>query len=84
MQYSKKKLLGRKERMELLFGIYPDLDRIIAKTRAPKEVAPDDILDALVADWTAVQILKGKAGTLPQIPELDRKDLKMEIVYPAR
>jgi predicted RNase H-like nuclease len=84
MQYNKRKLLGRNERMELLSVIFPNLERIIARTRKPKEVAPDDILDALVAAWTAVQILRGKAGTLPQIPELDRKGLKMEIVYPTR
>jgi len=83
MQYNKRKPLGRKERMELLSGIFQNLERIIAKARKPKEVATDDILDALVAAWTAGQTVMGKAGTLPQSPELDRKGLKMEILCPA-
>ena len=43
----------------------------------------DDILDALVAAWTASQIILQKAQTLPEDPQLDSKDLRMEIVYPA-
>ncbi|MHC4118904.1 MAG: DUF429 domain-containing protein [Planctomycetota bacterium] len=84
MRYNKRKLLGRNERMELLSGIFPNLERIVAEARKSKEVAPDDILDALVAAWTAGQIVRGKTKTLPQIPELDTKGLKMEIICPTR
>jgi predicted RNase H-like nuclease len=83
MQYKKRKLAGRKERMKLLSVVFPDVEETIAKAHKPKQVAPDDILDALVATWTACQTVMGKAETLPQTPELDSKGLRMEILCPA-
>ena len=84
MQHSKKKRPGRKERMKLLSPIFSDLEKVVAETRKPKEIAPDDILDALVAAWTAVQTVIGKAQTLPQNPEFDSKGLRMEILCPVK
>ena len=84
MQHSKKRLIGRKERMKLLAPIFSDIEKIVAETRKPKEVAPDDILDALVAAWTAGQTVIGKAETLPKNPEFDSKGLRMEILGPAK
>ena len=83
MQYNKRRLVGRKERMKVLSTVFSDIEKIVAKARKPREVAPDDILDALVAAWTAGQTVVGKAGTLPQNPELDSKGLKMEILCPT-
>lgn len=83
MQYNKKKASGRIERMQLLTSIFPDIEEIVAQIRKPKKVAPDDILDALAAAWTASQIILQKTQTLPENPQLDSKDLRMEIVYPA-
>ena len=83
MQYKKKKLVGRNERMKLLSAIFSDLEGTVAKARKPKEVAPDDVLDALVAVWTAGQAVVGKAKILPQNPELDSKGLRMGILCPA-
>ena len=80
MQHKKRRLVGRKERMKVLSPIFSDLEKVVAETRKPKEVAPDDILDALVAAWTAGQTVTGKSGTLPQNPEFDSKGLKMEIL----
>jgi predicted RNase H-like nuclease len=83
MQYNKRKFAGRNERMKLLTRIFQNVEEIVAEARKPKKVAPDDILDALVAVWTASQIILQKAQTLPENPHLDSKDLRMEIVYPA-
>jgi predicted RNase H-like nuclease len=83
IQHRKRTLLGREERIKLLKPIFSNVQEIVAEARKPKKVAPDDILDALAAAWTASQIILQKAQTLPENPQLDSKDLKMEIVYPA-
>jgi predicted RNase H-like nuclease len=84
MQHSKKRLIGRKERMGLLAPMFSGLEKIVTKARKPKAVEPDDILDALVAAWTAGQTVIGKAETLPKNPEFDSKGLRMEILGPAK
>lgn len=84
IQHKKRRLVGRKERMKLLAPIFSDLEKIVAEARKPKEVEPDDILDALVAAWTAGQTVVGKAETLPPNPEFDSKGLRMEILCPAK
>lgn len=83
MQHKKRKLAGRKERMKLLAPIFLGLEKIIAEVRKPKEVAPDDILDALAAAWTAGQVVLGRDETLPENPEFDSKGLRMEILCPT-
>jgi len=82
LQHSKKKLAGRNERMKLLAPIFPEIVELIAKARKPQEVAPDDILDALAAAWTASQVVLNNYATLPAKPQKDSNDLRMEIVYP--
>lgn len=84
MRHKKRRLVGRKERMKLLAPIFSGLEQIVAETRKPKEVESDDILDALVAAWTAGQTVVGKAETLPPNPELDSKGLRMEILCPVK
>jgi len=84
MQYKKTSLNGRKERMKLLDSIFSGLERIVSETRIPRKVAPDDILDALVAAWTAAQTVIGKATILAEEPENDCKGLRMEILCPIR
>jgi len=83
MQHRKTRLTGRKERVKLLSPIFSDAEQIIAEARKPREVAPDDILDSLVAAWTAGQAIAGNIRTLPPNPELDSKGLKMEILCPV-
>ena len=82
MQHNKKRLVGGNDRVKLLAPIFSGLQELVVKAHKPKEVAPDDILDALVAAWTAGQAVIGKAKTLPENPQTDRKGLKMEILYP--
>jgi len=83
MQHKKSRVVGREERIKLLAPVFPNVKEIVAEARKPKEVAPDDILDAIVAAWTAGQAVIGKAKTLPEKPPLDSKGLKMEMLYPV-
>lgn len=83
MQHSKKKLAGRKERIELLSAIFPDVEEIVIRAHNFKGTASDDILDALVAAWTASQALLGNSQTLPNKPDVDSNDLRMEILCPV-
>jgi predicted RNase H-like nuclease len=49
--------------------------------RAKREVADDDILDAIAAFWTATRLATGEAQTLPPCPPIDASGLPMRIVY---
>lgn len=83
MQYSKKAREGFAERLELLQSAYTHTDNIIdcaLSTRKRKEVARDDILDALSAALTAIVGMEGLAS-IPESPELDARGLAMEMVY---
>ena len=83
MQHAKKGNEGLSERTQLLQSIYPRTDDIIAhalSTYRRKDVARDDILDALAA---AVTGLMGGQNlvSIPQEPEFDDRGLRMEMVY---
>ena len=83
MQHAKKRSEGLLERTQLLQSIYPQTSDIINHTLSTyrrKDVARDDILDALSA---AVTGLMGKQNltSIPQEPEFDEWDLRMEMVY---
>jgi predicted RNase H-like nuclease len=43
--------------------------------------APDDLLDACAAAWTANRLATGQASRIPAEPPLDPAGLRMEIVY---
>lgn len=49
--------------------------------RLRRQLADDDILDAVAALWTATRIVGGVAKTLPEEPPRDATGLSMEIVY---
>lgn len=46
-----------------------------------RPAAPDDVLDAIVAAWTARRLAEGKAERLPPNPLVDARGLRMEIVF---
>jgi predicted RNase H-like nuclease len=46
-----------------------------------REVADDDILDAIAALWTATRIITGKSETLPTNPPADAMGLRVETVF---
>ena len=83
MQHAKKRSEGLSERTQLLQSIYPQTADIIAhalSTYRRKDVARDDILDALAG---AVTGLMGghNLASIPQEPEFDERGLRMEMVY---
>ena len=83
MQHAKKRSEGLSERTQLLQSIYPQTADIIAhvlSTYRRKDVARDDILDALSAAVTAM-IGGQNLASIPQEPEFDNRGLRMEMVY---
>lgn len=83
MKHSKKKPEGLSERTQLLESIYPQTDDIIKhalSTYRRKEVAKDDICDALSATITAMLGVR-RLVSIPEAPEFDSRGLRMEIVY---
>ena len=83
MQHAKKHSEGLAERTQLLQSIYPRTPDIInhaLSTYRRKDVARDDILDALAAAVTG--LMGGENLTsIPQEPEFDERGLRMEMVY---
>ena len=83
MQHAKKRSEGLSERTQLLQSICPQTDDMIDHALSAyrrKDVARDDILDALAA---AVTGLMGEQNlvSIPQEPEFDERGLRMEMVY---
>ena len=83
MSVRKKVKEGFRERVSVLTNLRPSAgDEVsqIARVFRRKDVAWDDIADAFVAALTASQPLE-RLRTLPAVPEYDRYDLPMEMVY---
>ena len=82
LQYAKKKHEGAEERLEILTRFLPfaeDCYKDALNTYKRKDVAADDILDAMVGAVTAMHSPRIK--TLPENPNMDEEGLAMEIVY---
>ena len=82
LQHAKKKREGAEERLEILTRFLPcasDCYEEALNTYKRKDVAADDILDAMVGAVTAMQLPRIK--TLPGNPGMDEEGLAMEIVY---
>jgi predicted RNase H-like nuclease len=77
MAYGKKKRAGRQERATALAAA----GMLRAGAKIPKVLgaAPDDVLDALVACWTARRIHLKHAVRMPDRPPVDARGLRMEI-----
>ena len=83
MQHAKKRNEGLAERTQLLQSIYPQTTEIINHTLSTyrrKDVARDDILDALSAAVTGL-VGGDNLVSIPQEPEFDERGLRMEMVY---
>jgi predicted RNase H-like nuclease len=83
MQHAKKRSEGLLERTQLLQSIYPQTADIIThalSTYRRKDVARDDILDALSAAVTGL-IGGQNLVSISQEPEFDERGLRMEMVY---
>jgi predicted RNase H-like nuclease len=88
MRHNKKTREGREERIRALeqasHGLFREVRPVFEKalkTYARAQVAPDDILDAVVLAWTALRIINKEACRLPPNPLVDQKGLRMEIWY---
>ena len=79
---SKRRSLGFEERRAIL-------QQVLLGTNVPNRsdalkhrgTAPDDVLDACIAAWTAMRHAQGRSSGLPEVPEIDGRGLRMEIVY---
>jgi len=82
LTHGKKKAAGPEERLSVLSRLFPpaeDCYEEALNTYKRKDVARDDILDAMVGAVTAMQFPNIK--TLPPSPLVDETGLAMEIVY---
>jgi predicted RNase H-like nuclease len=85
VRFNKKTPEGQQERWDLLRSgkVLPDLPpQPKPLPWAKKHCAPDDYIDALVTAWTAVCILHHEARPVPDKPEVDDRDLRMEMWLP--
>ena len=83
MEFSKKKPEGKCKRLSVLESIEPRTRDIYAEACSKylrKDVARDDILDALVAAVTAF-LGRGRLQTISSDPPQDAKGLPMEMVF---
>jgi predicted RNase H-like nuclease len=82
MRYRKTKRAGREERLTVVEGHFGSGAFGAVRELYPvNRVGHDDILDAFAALWSAERILTGNAQTLPHHPPVDRRGLRLEIVY---
>nr|NIR52757.1 DUF429 domain-containing protein [candidate division KSB1 bacterium]NIR69893.1 DUF429 domain-containing protein [candidate division KSB1 bacterium]NIS28046.1 DUF429 domain-containing protein [candidate division KSB1 bacterium]NIT74917.1 DUF429 domain-containing protein [candidate division KSB1 bacterium]NIU28701.1 DUF429 domain-containing protein [candidate division KSB1 bacterium] len=84
MTHPKRSYQGHRERMRLLRKVDPSFERLLHSTLSEyprREVAADDVLDALVLAVAATGQL-GELKSLPAEPEWDEEGLPMEIVFP--
>ena len=77
MDYAKKCVDGRRDRLHLVRPIVPAIEGIHVNGRA----ANDDIFDAAAVMWTAERICRGKAVSVTTVEEMDSKGLRMQINY---
>ena len=82
MRAAKKTQAGRRQRRQLAANwLGADALTRARRLHLARDVADDDILDAIAALWTATRIAEGRARTLPATPPVDSTGLRMEIVY---
>jgi predicted RNase H-like nuclease len=85
MVHAKKSREGFLERLEVASMHFPASVDVISAVRAnhkKREVADDDILDALIPAIAALRCLRtGVVKTVPANPEIDARGLRMEMVY---
>lgn len=81
--HSKRSEAGYRERLEILATHLPDAEALAREALGRyrrKDVARDDVLDALAAAITA-DLGRSGLSTVPTDPELDDEGLPMEMVY---
>jgi predicted RNase H-like nuclease len=82
MWYPKRQKVGQAERLACLRAMLPETDAIYTQMKRNfpgKEVAPDDIIDALAL--VAMAAGNGPLVSIPVMPEFDERGLPMEMVF---
>ena len=79
MVHGKKTRAGRAEREALLEQLGFTAPLQLLGPRARRVWAPDDLLDACIACWTAERIVASTVVVEPELPPLDDRGLRMEI-----
>lgn len=78
MVYRKARVAGRDERRRALMPLFPNLD-MIEKSGRDQGLPIEDILDAVVACWSAGRLANGDARSLPETGRSDATGLPMVI-----
>lgn len=81
LEHGKKSGPGREERARLIDRELGTDWRRMEKRLRRREAASDDLLDALIALWSARRVARGDARSLPEEPSRDAAGLPMRIVY---
>jgi predicted RNase H-like nuclease len=88
LEYPKRRVEGFEERRSILHRIFPEASipprSLIVKSVAGArtgDVQPDDILDALIAAWTALRHSRNEHEQVPDECEYDPRGLRMEIIF---
>jgi predicted RNase H-like nuclease len=82
LRFGKRTPEGFDERRDLLQAAFDiDIpDRRLMRSFFSR-AAPDDVLDAMVAAWSAQRFAEGRAGRFPAVEERDELGLRMEMVF---
>ena len=81
MQYNKKIIAGRRERIDLIDGEFGE--KTVAglwDSVRGQGLSVDDLIDALAMLWTAGRVESGRTQTLPEQEQRDQFNLRMEII----
>lgn len=91
MEHAKKRSAGFNERRGVLRRVFPhdaipenrrEARALVAKSKSlGRGAGADDVLDAIVAAWTAQRFARSEARHLPEQREIDQLGLAIEIVY---
>ena len=83
LSHPKRRAAGFEERRAILERVFNGVGMPTRReaARLLRGVGPDDVLDAIVAAWTAWRHARGICERVPESPELDARGLRMEIVY---
>ena len=83
MCYSKRRSQGQAERRQALTKKFPDMPAIeaIEKSGRAQGLPTEDILDAIIACWSALRLARGEASSLPDNCKSDATGLPMAIWF---
>ncbi len=81
MAFAKKKPAGRSERLRILAEQFGDAPAQLLNQRVRRDVGADDVLDALVALWSAMRIGRRAHTSVPTVPDRDARGRRMAIFY---